>query len=197
MRSWREQFPRLELYLNVNSSGSELMHARYTADVLETLERTGLDPRLLQLEVTETVFLQHPERIGEILERIRRTGVRVALDDFGTGYSSLGYLDRYRVDTIKIDRSFVTGLQDRPSATAIVQMIVRLGHEMGLVVVAEGVEDDVQLQALRTAGCGIVQGFLLGRPMAAEDVAPMLARQHEAVLRRRADVAAEARGFAP
>ncbi len=199
MRSWREQFPRLELYLNVNSSGSELMHARYTADVLETLDRTGLDPHLLQLEVTETVFLQHPERIGEILERIRRTGIRVALDDFGTGYSSLGYLDRYRVDTIKIDRSFVSGLQDRPSATAIVQMIVRLGHEMGLVVVAEGVEDDVQLQALRTAGCGIVQGFLLGRPMAAEDVAPMLGKQHEAVLRRRADVAAEAeaRGFAP
>ena len=182
MRSWRDRFPRLELYLNVNSSGGGLMHARYTADVLETLDRTGLDPHLLQLEVTETVFLRHPERIGEILERIRRTGVRVALDDFGTGYSSLGYLDRYRVDTIKIDRSFVSGLQVRPSAAAIVQTIVRLGHEMGLVVVAEGVEDDVQLQALRAAGCSIVQGYLLGRPVEAAEITEALARQHEAAV---------------
>ncbi len=181
MHAWRERFPELDLYLNVNRSGAELKHDRFTTDVMGTLERTGLDPHLLQLEVTENVFLQHPDRIGAILDRIRHAGIRVALDDFGTGYSSLSYLDRYRFDTVKIDRSFVSGLQARPSAAAIVQTIVRLGHDMGLGVVAEGVEDDNQLQALRAAGCYIVQGFLLGRPANAADMTTALARQHDAV----------------
>ena len=185
MHGWRERFPTLDLYLNVNSSGAELKHARFTTDVMDTLERTGLDPHLLQLEVTENVFLQHPDRIGAILDRIRGTGIRVALDDFGTGYSSLSYLDRYRFDTVKIDRSFVSGLPVRPSAAAIVQTIVRLGHDMGLGVVAEGVESEDQLQALRAAGCCIVQGFLLGRPVEAPVITAALARQHEDVVRRR------------
>ena len=180
MRIWREQFPGLDLYLNVNSSGEELKHADFTAGVTETLNRNGLDPHLLQLEVTENIFLRQPDRIGEILDRVRATGVRVALDDFGTGYSSLSYLDRYRVDTIKIDRSFVSGLQARPSASAIVQTIVRLGHAMALAVVAEGVEDDSQLQELRAMGCGIVQGYFLGRPAPADDITATLARQHRA-----------------
>ncbi len=177
MRDWCGQFPELELYLNVNSSGEGLKHPRFTADVIETLGRTGFDPHRLQLEVTENVFLQQPDRIGEILDRLRRAGVRVALDDFGTGYSSLSYLDRYRVDTIKIDRSFVTGLQVRPRADAIVRTIVRLGQDMALAVVAEGVEDEVQLQALRAADCRIVQGYLVGRPADATETAAALGRQ--------------------
>ena len=174
MRRWRDRHPGLDLYLNVNSSGQELKGSGFVNAVQEILSETGLDPGCLQLEVTESIFLQQPDLIGEILDAIRAIGVRVALDDFGTGYSSLGYLDRYRVDTIKIDRSFVSGMSTRRAAVTIVETIVRLGHAMGLGVVAEGVEDEAQLAALRGVGCTAVQGYLLGWPRSAQDTEAIL-----------------------
>ncbi len=174
MRGWRDRHPELDLYLNVNTSGQELKAGRFVNIVHEILSETGLDPGRLQLEVTESIFLQQPDLIGGILDRIRALGVRIALDDFGTGYSSLSYLDRYRVDTIKIDRSFVSGIATRQAAVTIVETIVRLGHAMGLDVVAEGVEDEAQLAALRGVGCAAVQGYLLGWPRSAEDTGALL-----------------------
>ena len=103
--------------------------------------------------------------------------MRIALDDFGTGYSSLGYLNRYPMDAIKIDRSFVAGMLAQPRTRAIVDAVIRLGQAMGLDVVAEGVETEAQLLALRAAGCRHVQGYLLGRPVPGEDVARLLAGQ--------------------
>ena len=170
MRRWRDEHPGLDLYLNVNTSGQELKASGFVNAVQDVLWDTGLDPACLQLEVTESIFLQRPDLIGEILDRIRALGVRIALDDFGTGYSSLSYLDRYRVDTIKIDRSFVSGMSTRQAACTIVETIVRLGQAMGLGVVAEGVEDEAELAALRGMGCAAVQGYLLGWPRSAEDV---------------------------
>ncbi len=174
MRRWRERYPGLDLYLNVNSSGQELKGSGFVNAVQEILSETGLDPRRLQLEVTESIFLQQPELIGEILDGIRAIGVRIALDDFGTGYSSLSYLDRFRVDTIKIDRSFVTGMSNRQAAVTIVETIVWLGHAMGLGVVAEGVENEAQLTALRGVGCTAVQGYFLGVPRSAQDTEAIL-----------------------
>ena len=174
MRRWRDEHPGLDLYLNVNTSGQELTGSGFVAAVQDILWDTGLDPACLQLEVTESIFLQQPDLIGEILDRIRALGVRIALDDFGTGYSSLSYLDRYRVDTIKIDRSFVSGMPTRHAACTIVETIVRLGQAMGLDVVAEGVEDEAELAALRAIGCAAVQGYLLGWPRSAEDIAVCL-----------------------
>ncbi len=174
MRGWRDRHPELGLYLNVNTSGQELKAGGFVNVVHEVLSETGLDPGCLQLEVTESIFLQQPDLIGGILDRIRALGVRIALDDFGTGYSSLSYLDRYRVDTIKIDRSFVSGIATRQAAVTIVETIVRLGHAMGLGVVAEGVEDEAQLAALRGVGCAAVQGYLLGWPRSAEDTGALL-----------------------
>ena len=174
MRRWRDRHPGLDLYLNVNTSGQELKATGFVNAVQETLSDTGLDPGRLQLEVTESIFLQQPDLIGEILDGIRGLGVRIALDDFGTGYSSLSYLDRFRVDTIKIDRSFVSGMSTRQAAVTIVETIVRLGHAMGLDVVAEGVEDEAQLAALRSVGCAAVQGYFLGRPRSAEDAGAIL-----------------------
>jgi len=177
LRAWCDRFPGLDLYLNVNASGAELHDPTYAADVRDALHAAGLDPRQMQIEITESIFLHQPDVVGGMLDSIRALGVRVALDDFGTGYSSLSYLDRYRIDTIKIDRSFVVEMPSRPNAAAIVRAIVDLGHAMKLSVVAEGVEDGAQLKALREAGCGLVQGYLLGRPASAEDITALLAAQ--------------------
>ena len=167
---WRNRFPDLDLTLNVNTSGEELKDHRFTSGVRDTLAVTGLDPKALQIEVTESIFLQNPALIGTILSGIRALGVRIALDDFGMGYSSLSYLDRYQMDTIKIDRSFVASMLTRQRTMAIVETIVKLGHALDLDIVAEGVEDEAQLQALQAKGCHLVQGYYLGRPMSADDV---------------------------
>jgi EAL domain-containing protein (putative c-di-GMP-specific phosphodiesterase class I) len=172
--AWRDSVPTHKLYLNVNSSGAEINNPAYISDVWNALSVTCLDPKALQIEVTESVFLHQPDVAGEILQKLRKLGVRVALDDFGTGYSSLSYLDRYQIDTVKIDRSFISGMLSRPNAAVVVQSIVNLGKAMGINVVAEGVENDAQLHALRITGCDLMQGYLLGQPMLASGIAALL-----------------------
>ncbi|MGI4795760.1 MAG: putative bifunctional diguanylate cyclase/phosphodiesterase, partial [Janthinobacterium lividum] len=176
-RAWHERFPGLELRLSVNASGEELRDRRYLGDVQDILAETGLDPRRLQLEVTEGVFLRHPEMAGEVLGGLRALGVRIALDDFGTGYSSLGYLNRYPVDALKIDRSFVAEMLEQPRTWAVVEAIVKLGQAMDLAVVAEGVEEEAQLQALCDAGCSLAQGYLLAQPLPAEQIEAVLVQK--------------------
>ena len=154
----------------MNASGEELRDIEYLSDVREALRATRLDPACLQVEMTESVFLRQPETTGQILDGLRELGVGVALDDFGTGYSSLGYLSRYKVDALKIDRSFVAGMLHQRSTKAVVEAIIGLGRAMDLSVVAEGVEEVEQLQALRSYGCDLVQGYLLGRPLTAAEL---------------------------
>lgn len=173
---WRERFPGLNLTLNVNTSGEELKDGQFTSGVRDTLSATGLDPKALQIEVTESIFLQSPELVGTILNGVRALGVRIALDDFGMGYSSLSYLDRYQMDTIKIDRSFVAGMLTRQRTMAIVETVVKLGHALDMDIVAEGVENEAQLHALRAKGCHLVQGYHLGRPLSVGNVEAALAR---------------------
>ena len=175
--AWRSRFPGIALHLNVNISADELRDPEFVAIVQDTLEETGIPPASLTLEVTESVFLRQPEHTGATLSTLRALGVRIALDDFGTGFSSLGSLDRYPMDTIKIDRSFVAGMANRPRSIAIVEWIVALGKAMRLDVIAEGVEDQRQLQTLTEMGCGAVQGHLLGAPMPAHEVTQVLERQ--------------------
>lgn len=175
VRTWHESVPTHKLYLNVNTSAVELNNPTYMSDVWNALSIARFDPKSLQIEVTESVFLHQPDVAGEMLGQIRELGVRVALDDFGTGYSSLSYLDRYQIDTVKIDRSFISGMLSRPKAGVVVRSIVSLGKAMGISVVAEGVENEAQLHALRIAGCDLLQGYLLGRPMPASDIAALLA----------------------
>jgi EAL domain-containing protein (putative c-di-GMP-specific phosphodiesterase class I) len=177
MRRWQDRFPALDLRLSVNASVEELKDAGFTGAVTAILKSTGLDPRSLELELTESVFLYHPEVVGDILSKIRAVGARVALDDFGTGYSSLSYLDRYEVDTIKIDRSFLSNMATQKRTMAIVEAVVGLGRALDLDIVAEGVEDQAQLIALRAMGCGLVQGYLLGRPVPAGEATRVLETQ--------------------
>ena len=145
----------------VNVSGVQLFADDFVEQVLAVLERTGVEPCLLELEVTESVLISREFHAIEKVNALIRHGVRIALDDFGTGYSSLSMLKDLKITTLKIDKLFV---QD-PNATLLTKMIVRLGHTLGAEIVAEGVENEEQMRATRRAGCDRVQGFFKGLPM--------------------------------
>jgi EAL domain-containing protein (putative c-di-GMP-specific phosphodiesterase class I) len=133
-----------------------------------------LRPEQLELEITESTILADPFRVRQVLARLNEMGLRLAIDDFGTGYSSLAYLKRLPVQTIKIDRSFVMGMCEDASDATIVRSTIDLGRNLGLDVVAEGVETQEVWDALRSLGCSLAQGYLLGRPAPAEELAALL-----------------------
>ncbi|MGI4939492.1 MAG: EAL domain-containing protein, partial [Janthinobacterium lividum] len=174
LRDWQRSYPAQALRLSVNVSGIELMDALFTQRLQHTLETTGIAPGSLELEITESVLLTHSETLIVTLERIRAMGVRIALDDFGTGYSSLSYLKNYPLDTIKIDRSFISAIPEEERTMAIVETIVRLGHALKLEVVAEGVETAAQLDAATRLGCDYIQGYLMARPLPAPETQRLL-----------------------
>jgi diguanylate cyclase (GGDEF)-like protein len=155
------------LKVAVNLSPVQFRHGDIVAVVEAALKISGLDPGRLELEVTESLWLQDTVAVIEQLTRLRAMGISFALDDFGTGYSSLTYLWKFPFDTVKIDRSFVTEMEVDPKAGAIVNTIVALGKTLDLTITAEGVETPAQAQALRDAGCDHAQGYLFGRPLSA------------------------------
>ncbi|MBO1079271.1 putative bifunctional diguanylate cyclase/phosphodiesterase [Roseomonas haemaphysalidis] len=156
----------LEMPVAVNLSALHFASDQAVALVEEALRHSGVPPRLLEVEVTEGVFIRNAAAARATLTALRARGVRVALDDFGTGYSSLSYLQHLPFDVVKVDRAFVRELhQDAGSGARIVDAIVRLVHGLGAEVVAEGVEEPAQLELLAQLGCDAVQGYLLGRPM--------------------------------
>jgi EAL domain-containing protein (putative c-di-GMP-specific phosphodiesterase class I) len=167
------------MFVSVNLSGRQLDTAALTENVAGILERTGLDPGLLGLEITESVVMRDPEASTVALRALKDLGVRLAVDDFGTGYSSLAYLRRFPVELLKVDRAFVDGLgaesgdvEDR----AIVAAVVSLAHTLGMKAIAEGVETTEQLSELRALGCDMAQGFLISKPLPAPDLDDLLAR---------------------
>jgi len=164
------------LPVSVNVSLARFDPDRLLAHVEEALASTGLEPRWLEVEFTESEMFKHMERAQLLIAQLKALGVQVAIDDFGTGYSGLSYLMRYRFDVLKIDRSFVQGLPDDPRNTAIVQAIVAMARALDYRVVAEGVETYAQAASLRGYGCHEMQGFLYGRPMPAAEFGPLLRR---------------------
>jgi diguanylate cyclase (GGDEF)-like protein/PAS domain S-box-containing protein len=161
--------------LSVNLSGRQLQDPDLAPAVDELLETVGLDPQALCVEITETVLMEDAVGVGA-LKALKSIGVRVSVDDFGTGYSSLGYLRRFPVDEVKIDRSFVARLGTDPADAAIVAAVVSLGHALGVSVVGEGVETEAQLDELRELGADAAQGFLFAPPQPAADLTPRLLR---------------------
>lgn len=153
--------------LSVNLSAQQLARPELVDSVVRILAETGLDPARLCLEITESVLMDDVESAIEALLGLKLLGVRLAIDDFGTGYSSLSYLRRFAVDVVKVDRSFVAGLGVDPAAEAIVAAVVNLCHALGLDVVAEGVESQEQLVALRALGCDRAQGYRWSPPLPA------------------------------
>jgi EAL domain-containing protein (putative c-di-GMP-specific phosphodiesterase class I) len=171
-----EWAPGPDFHIAVNISGRELADLAVTGRVLECVKRSGIDPSQLLVELTESVLIDGGNSIVQELGRLKEAGVRLAIDDFGTGYCSLTYLERFPVDTVKIDRSFVAGLGVNHHHTAIVEAVVALSKSLDLTAIAEGIENSRQLAALRAMGCQWGQGFFLGRPMLAEELAVLLAR---------------------
>jgi diguanylate cyclase (GGDEF)-like protein len=159
----------------VNVSSVQFRRPGLADVVLQALTISGLDPKRLELEITESIFLEGSESTFKVLHSLRALGVRIALDDFGTGYSSLSYLQRFPFDKIKIDRSFIQHLLTRPGATAIVRAITDLARALGMETTAEGVEESEQLAELRQHGCSSVQGFLFSRPIDPREIPALLA----------------------
>jgi diguanylate cyclase (GGDEF)-like protein/PAS domain S-box-containing protein len=172
---WRAEQPELaDLEVGVNLSARQLRDPNMLRTVMETLNRTGLPATALWLEITESMLMSDPESAAAVLHALHRAGVKLAIDDFGTGYSSLAYLRKFPVQVLKIDRSFVMAMQHNADDAAIVTSVITLAHALDLRVVAEGVEQSSQLDALRALGCDFVQGFLLCRPSDADAVLPTL-----------------------
>lgn len=159
-----------EIGLSLNLSARQIMAPRFVETVESALVESGLPPSALTLEVIEEMLVEDAEQIIARLSELRTLGVRLAIDDFGTGYASLALLRQLPVDMIKIDPSFVSGLGRDETLTLLTRTIVRLGHDLGLIVVAEGIERPEQLESLREMGCTRGQGFLVARPMAARGV---------------------------
>jgi diguanylate cyclase (GGDEF)-like protein/PAS domain S-box-containing protein len=160
----------VRLNMAVNLSAAQLVDPAETERLATTLAESGADPSLLCLEITETALMPDVKRSLRRLERLKGLGLRLAIDDFGTGYSSLTYLQRFPIDAVKIDKSFVDGLATDRQDTQIVEAIVSLAGALRLTTVAEGVETDQQLDALVALGCDAAQGYLLGRPMTVEQI---------------------------
>ena len=160
--------------MSVNLSAKQLSQADLIEKVEEVLKESGIDPWQLKLEITESVVMENAELAAVTLARLRGLGVRLSIDDFGTGYSSLSYLNRFPVDTLKIDRSFITRLDQGDENVEIVKTIVMLAGNLGMQVIAEGVETPGQLEQLRRLKCQYGQGYLFSKPLAATDAETFL-----------------------
>ena len=175
MRQWQERFPSARpLTLSVNISGNQFMQPDLVEQVRGILHETGFDPRCLQLEITESSVIENTETVTAMLVQLRSLGIRLSMDDFGTGYSSLSYLHRFPIHTLKIDRSFISGCGGGEE-NEIVRTIIMLARNMGMDVVAEGVETEQQLASLRGLRCEYGQGFLFSHPLDADTTARLLA----------------------
>jgi EAL domain-containing protein (putative c-di-GMP-specific phosphodiesterase class I) len=169
----------------VNASAHQLVTEEFISEVAECLLESELEARYLTIEVTESVLMHDAEEAILRLRQLKGLGVKIAIDDFGTGYSSLAYLRQFPVDTIKIDRSFVSSANDA-QGRALLHAVVQLGRSMGLETVAEGIGHETELRMLQAEGCATGQGFLLGQPMGKDALWDYLMRPRVATDRQAA-----------
>ncbi|MGB6474101.1 MAG: EAL domain-containing protein [Candidatus Sulfotelmatobacter sp.] len=187
LRGWHQLFPRdPPLSLSVNISPKQFAQPDLASQIGQLLQQSGMDPRCVDLEITETIAMADAERSADVLSQLKALGVGLDIDDFGTGYSSLSRLQRFPVDTLKIDRAFVSHMDSDRETHEIVRIIVMLAHNLGLKVVAEGVETMAQLDLLRHVGCERAQGYLFSKPV-----------DHQTILKLLEANRAEACGFRP
>jgi diguanylate cyclase (GGDEF)-like protein len=162
--------------VHINVSPRQFRDSTFVSAVATTLDRYGITSGGFGIEITESLVLEETDRTIELLTQLRGLGAEISIDDFGIGFSSLTYLRRFPLDVLKMDRSFIQHIDDEVESRAVVKAVIRLGHDLGLTVVAEGVEDEHQLQWLRDWGCDAAQGFLLARPMPADQLDSFLAK---------------------
>jgi len=172
-RRWREKgLPSFRVAVNV--SARQFQEEDFVSSVSRVLSETGLPPDNLELELTETVVMKDVDKSSESLSRLKEMGIRLSIDDFGTGYSSMNYLNRFRLDTLKIDRSFLKGIPKDADHVAIANAIIAMAKGLNLAVVAEGVETTEQLEFLREMKCGGMQGYLVSPPVPIEKFQTLL-----------------------
>jgi diguanylate cyclase len=163
--------------MSVNVSQVQFRHPYFLAMLRSALEDSGAPPEYIELEITESMAMEEPDLLIQMLAAVKQTGVSIAIDDFGTGFSSLSYLQRLKIDRLKIDRAFVTEITGSARGSSIAEMVIQLGRNLGLSVVAEGVEDERQAQILQALGCPMAQGFLFARPMSPPQLYDWLGKQ--------------------
>lgn len=177
IREWQDQYPAdPPLTISVNLSTGQCAQSDLVQKIAEVLQKNKLDASSLKLELTESLIVEDSESISAMLSQLRELGIQVQIDDFGTGYSSLSYLHTLPIDTLKIDRTFISRLGTLSGGSEIVQTILSMAHNMGLKVVAEGVETDDQLSRLRAMDCEYVQGFLFAKPVDGQEAGTLLGK---------------------
>ena len=177
---WRRQ--GLEFPVAINLSPRQFRQQDLPATIARMLEQTGIPPHCLELEITESTFIDDPEPVAADIESLRRLGVAISIDDFGTGFASLNYIRRFNFDVLKIDRSFIEGLPGAPGHAAIVEAVITLSNSLGIQVVAEGVETAEQVAVLSSYGCKLAQGFYFSPPVSAQAFTELVTRQPFATL---------------
>ena len=183
VRRWQKELGK-DIEVAVNISSQQFYHCDLKKTVMQALFEASIRPNMLQLELTESLLMRDVREVVETLNQLKDAGISLAIDDFGTGYSSLSYLKRFPLDALKIDRSFVKDLSESNDDAAICAAIIAMAHQLGLKVIAEGIETEEQLQYLRRNGCDMGQGFLLGKPMTASDFEATLTGEEPAAKRR-------------
>lgn len=166
-----------QLLLAVNVSSIQFDYGKLYANVISTLDKTGLAAQQLELEITERMFLNITDNVKDTLDKLTNDGIKLSIDDFGTGYSSLSYLKQLPIDTLKIDRSFIMGIPEDKDDVQIAATIITMAHGLGMDVVAEGIETEEQLQYLNSLDCGRGQGYFLSKPQSAENITQLLGTQ--------------------
>ena len=157
-------------FMSVNFSATDFSESNFKSYIQYVLNETELKPEELHLEITERLLMTNPSRARSTLDECRAEGMKVSIDDFGTGYSSLSYLHYFPIDILKIDRSFIKNMTNDNASMELVRSIISLGHNMGMKIIAEGIEEEEQAQMLRGIGCDQAQGFMYAKPMRAEDL---------------------------
>jgi diguanylate cyclase (GGDEF)-like protein/PAS domain S-box-containing protein len=167
--------------LAVNVSARQFQQSAFIGTICDLLKETDIDPALLELELTEASVMKEPEKAIDKLNKLRDLGIKIAIDDFGTGYSSLSYLKRFPIDTLKIDKTFVSDVSTNEDDAAIAKAIVMMGHALDMAVIAEGVETPQQLEYLTSLGCDVIQGYLFSPPLSTESFTELLMEQLRAI----------------
>jgi EAL domain-containing protein (putative c-di-GMP-specific phosphodiesterase class I) len=176
LKLWQDQFPSLDLTINVNLSGKQLRDPNIVNTIDAVLQQSGLTTGCLNLEITETLLIENTEIAVRVFQELRARNIHLSLDDFGTGYSSLSYLQKFPVNTIKIDRSFISQIhaEECDRDIAIVKAIIALGHAMNIKIIAEGIELPEQIVQLQAWDCDFAQGYIFSRSLSVQDTTKLL-----------------------
>ena len=177
VKEWNERFGT-EYKVAVNISPTHFIQPNFLSNVKQTIKETGVNPKFIELEITEESMMESTEHTMKVLSTLREYGITLAIDDFGTGYSSFSFLKQFPVDSLKIDQSFVRDLSTNSDSSAIIAVMIQLGHALGLEVVVEGVEKESELIILRKLEADMIQGYYFSKPVSTKEFTEKLEYIH-------------------